>query len=239
IPDAVANAFWTNHYLDLNTVGFDQFVQDLYKDLGTVLPQLDIRRGGPFTDDERKLFLLREFVTIDKEHTTVDITRFGQVVQWIGGLEIPAPADNSMLDRFVELIKHPWFHGLVDASQAENLTRNKPTGSYLVRFSLRTPGGYTITVNQTRSGVNHLIVYNTPGKGFSMDNVHFWPSVPHLVAALASSFELQQPCSDNAWQFLWQGEGCQVGGYNADYADQQFETEEGFLQGLAPGSSGQ
>ena len=240
IPDPAGFAFWTQHFLDLDAVPLDRFAQEFYKALGIVLPKLDDKKGGAFSDDERKFYLLREMITTDKGHSSVDITEFGRILSWMGPLEVPAPAFNSLLDRLVDLVKHPWFHGLIDANHAEGLTLsphggNPVIGQFLVRFSLRTPGGFTITVNQKTSTVTHLIVYNTPGKGLTLDNVHYWPTVPALVAAVEQALELQHPVP-NGWQFLWQG-ASHRGGYRSDLRDEEFASDDGLISALAGSST--
>ncbi len=45
----------------------------------------------------------------------------------------------------VSLCAFRWFHGPIDSDEAKRRLSNMPAGTFLVRFSLTTPGSYTIS----------------------------------------------------------------------------------------------
>ena len=81
------------------------------------------------------------------------------------------------------------------------------------------------------------MVYNTHDKGFSIDNIHFWPTLPTLVAALAPTLELKHPCLCNSWQFLWQTKCPMIEGYPSHIPDVDFVTDDSSIQALSGASS--
>ena len=56
----------------------------------------------------------------------------------------------------------PWFHGLCDRKRAENLLKDEPLGSYLVRLSTKV-WGYVISWNKC-TGFEHIVVNVSNGQ---------------------------------------------------------------------------
>lgn len=236
IPDVRGQEFWIEHYLDLDVVPMETFLTQLYAALALPLPVLDEKQAGHFSLDQRKLGCLRHWL-LNPPNAGADIHKFGQLIGWMGPLEIPAPEGAGFLDRLVDLLSQPWFHGLVSADGAANLIRVLPVGSYLVRFSLRTPGGFTMTVNRP-TGVVHWIIYNQPGQGFSLDlaSQAFFPTIPDLVCRLKEELQLLTPCvCMSPWGFLFQEATGGVSGYTADPRDQSFAAEAALFAAISGG----
>lgn len=101
-----------------------------------------------------------------------------------------------------QLLDAPWFWGELSRGDEQELLRNKPDGTFLVRHS-STPGDFTISLRH--SGSNKLIRINHKnGKyGFSLEDLPF-DSVVELVAFYAHrslqqynidlNVQLDKPC---------------------------------------------
>lgn len=71
----------------------------------------------------------------------MEINWFGDMLKWFG----PLKRDTSILDTIRTMLRYPWFHGPIDSDEAKRRLSNMPIGTFLVRFSLTTPGSYTIS----------------------------------------------------------------------------------------------
>ena len=142
-----------------------------------------------------------------QQNNTVNISQFGKVVGWFGGIEFPHKEPSGFLNRVHETLSNPWFHGNISAQQAEKLLAlsSRPSGYFLVRFSSRTPDGYCLSclvANDSKRVVKHYVFTRVPGKGYKFEN-NYYPSLPDLVSA-ASKVKCTEPCLGSRHQWLFQ-----------------------------------
>mmetsp|Transcript_477 Transcript_477/g.652 ORF Transcript_477/g.652 Transcript_477/m.652 type:complete len:554 (-) Transcript_477:90-1751(-) len=211
--------FWIENFLGRKTVPFSEFASAFCKYLNIQLP--NISQKTTFDDSERRLAGFRDLVSVgDGEQRVVNIGQFGKVIAWFAPLEVPFK-ENGFLDRIVDLLKQSYFHGIMSASEAEKKLMVLPPGSFLVRFSGRTWGGYTISVNNREGSLKHYVVFNQPGQGFRVDRNKdtFWKTIPELINAHTDSLYLQYPCGGNKYTYLFSTKTTEIIGYTADFDD--------------------
>jgi len=51
------------------------------------------------------------------------------------------------IDMIIDICAQSHFHGFLDSTEAQQLLKNKPDGSYLMRFSTTNPGCYALSVS--------------------------------------------------------------------------------------------
>lgn len=77
------------------------------------------------------------------------IDHFGKVLSWF-----PVPLDR-LLPQFKSICSQPWFFGEYDAARATDLLYGHREGTFLVRFSAKQPGTYTISRVDSNNNVVH------------------------------------------------------------------------------------
>ncbi|KAH3768041.1 dual specificity protein kinase [Pelomyxa schiedti] len=154
-----------------------------------------------------------------KAKHVVRIEKFGNIVQYFGPFlpeDTPTTTitDNvnhiansrNFLDKIQSTLQSPWFHGDCDSTEATKLL--KASGhrtSFLVRFSAREPGCFTIsrmTTARDKRDFVHYRVPNTP-EGITLPTGTF----PSLAAALShkktvESHQLKNPVSPTPYSAL-------------------------------------
>eukprot|EP01117_Protostelium_nocturnum_P016187 TRINITY_DN6358_c0_g1_i2.p1 TRINITY_DN6358_c0_g1~~TRINITY_DN6358_c0_g1_i2.p1 ORF type:complete len:818 (-),score=193.84 TRINITY_DN6358_c0_g1_i2:139-2592(-) len=77
----------------------------------------------------------------------------------------------------------PWFHGFLESTAAQKELKDKPVGTFLIRFSLTTPGMYALSVVR-KSGIYHgrIECSKQPGKApeFRLDGKEY-SSIDEMV----------------------------------------------------------
>lgn len=74
----------------------------------------------------------------------VSMEAFGLMLRRFGPLYSPR-YETPFLERLRVLLQHKWFHGAVNTRSAEKMLEGRSHGSFLVRFSNRRPGNFTVT----------------------------------------------------------------------------------------------
>eukprot|EP01120_Amphizonella_sp_Union-15-10_P011066 TRINITY_DN459_c0_g1_i2.p1 TRINITY_DN459_c0_g1~~TRINITY_DN459_c0_g1_i2.p1 ORF type:complete len:404 (+),score=91.62 TRINITY_DN459_c0_g1_i2:161-1372(+) len=106
-----------------------------------------------------KFQCLRSVLDADKEpHGRVTQQAFQRFLQWFG----PITEGVSILEQVKGLLEQKWFHGVMSAKEAENKIVPLKRGSYLVRFSSREEGGFTITFLDNDKKKKNVLHYRIP-----------------------------------------------------------------------------
>jgi len=145
------------------------------------------------------------------------LERFGNILNWFGPLSKPGVNNKEntgikFLDKIGELMGCNWFHGDISTTEAENRLFNKELGTFLVRFSTRCPGDYTISkVSQTGS-IHHQRFTHDLARDTYVYNEQSFKSVQDLLFGLRVELYLILPCAGSRFLTLFMKED-QVGGY--------------------------
>jgi serine/threonine protein kinase len=106
---------------------------------------------------------------------TMDIERFGLILQWYGPLCSPNQNRSAFFDRIVSILKNKWFHGELSSQEAENILlaqNDKGRCDFLVRASLNTQYPFSMSriegAKAKRSFAHYRIAYNRSTGEYTM-----------------------------------------------------------------------
>jgi len=115
-----------------------------------------------------------EAVTLTTSTKTIDIERFGLILQWYGPLT-STPNRGNFFDKIESILKNKWFHGELSSKEAENLllARNeKFKCDFIVRASLHPQYPFTMSriegTKLKKSFAHYRIAYNRTTGEYSM-----------------------------------------------------------------------
>eukprot|EP01097_Dermamoeba_algensis_P010016 TRINITY_DN7225_c0_g1_i1.p1 TRINITY_DN7225_c0_g1~~TRINITY_DN7225_c0_g1_i1.p1 ORF type:complete len:535 (-),score=119.92 TRINITY_DN7225_c0_g1_i1:47-1573(-) len=168
IADKEASFFWKVNY---NTkegpeevITWERFIKKLYAFMNHPLPE---------GNDHELLLMncLKEVFVDPNNNSVVSIHNFGHLLDWYGPLT-KSPALLHKIHRYLSAelggaeADQFFFYGNISQEKAENLLRNKPPGTFLLRFS-RTPGSFAISRSISSGGktaVDNLRITYSHGK---------------------------------------------------------------------------
>ena len=158
IQDEDAREFWSSKFPGKSRVRFDKFEEALNQFLGVK------DDGVSDMDATTRSKCLRAMLglSIDGSSKTdmVHIEAFGKVLHWLG----PLGKEPTFYDHLSNLLSKAWFHGSVDAVEAERRLADRAEGCFLIRFSSSTPGGYTISKVKKGGAPVHQKIASQDGK---------------------------------------------------------------------------
>jgi len=157
IKDDAANKFWKAHFAGKFRVPWAEFVTAFLRFLECPLPPDSTRVKCLHA-------LLAEKVVesgVGMREEVVSPDMLGKLLAWFG------PSGPTMLERLESLLRQPWFHGMIEKTEAEGKLSGQPKGSYLVRLSSTSPGCFTISKVGKNDGISHQRIDYHAGKGFS------------------------------------------------------------------------
>eukprot|EP01087_Luapelamoeba_hula_P005494 TRINITY_DN1555_c0_g1_i2.p1 TRINITY_DN1555_c0_g1~~TRINITY_DN1555_c0_g1_i2.p1 ORF type:complete len:791 (-),score=155.72 TRINITY_DN1555_c0_g1_i2:21-2393(-) len=246
ILDTHGRQFWKTFFLKNHSVPWESFVRTFYGWLNIALPPVySVETAGsaadpptqppphalmPVTDEDIFYCVLRTLVESERkrpagEQLEVNIEWFGNLLNWFGPVGLNSRDGFTILNRMRFLCSHEWFHGNIDAHEAEIKLAQKPAGTYLVRFSTNTdyPGAFTITRVTFTGGPTNVRIKQLPNYGgFTITgngDHNVFNSMVQLLSAVQVPLGLGQVCGGESWPFLhlFSGERNQQpgGGYEA------------------------
>jgi len=129
INDIDGRTLWKANFLGEDKVTWNNFVKRLAPKLLT-------------TENDPKFKFLKVILCRTATEDYVECPQFGKVLDWFS----PNPLSAPLLEHICELVKNTWFHGEISVKQTEDLLiGHQVFGTFLVRFSSTTPGGYVIS----------------------------------------------------------------------------------------------
>lgn len=109
---------------------------------------------------------------------------------------------------------HSWFHGNLTHTQAEKLIQkhsNARKGTFLIRFSSKNRGYFTITVvGRKRATLHYRVYYNRNNREYVMGKRTF-QSLDQIIGTYHRELCLRIPCPGSKFQHLQMRES-----YDAD-----------------------
>jgi len=161
-------------------------------------------------DDVRAMYCLKALLA-DNDEETVSAEDLGKLLGYLGPLEIPNVA-NGFLDRIVDLLSEPWFHGAIPTSHTENLLRLQQPGTFLIRFSNSQKNCYCISKVSKDKVIKHIVIPYKPGVGFELEKKRY-KTLLDLIADIKDRYFLQNPCPGSKYSWMFESDVAQLGGY--------------------------
>jgi len=143
--------------------------------------------------DEITVELLKMIIMDIAESTEeiVSLETFSKFLEWFG------PLDAQMLERMSKIASCTWFHGQLTHIQAEKLIQKKSEakkGTYLIRFSSKNRGYFTITVvGRKRSLLHYRVFYNRANFEYLMGKKSF-KCLHEILTTYETELYLKRAC---------------------------------------------
>jgi len=104
---------------------------------------------------EKEIAAVKALLSAEGISPKVTLSNFQHFARWFKPLRPCGGADLSTLDEVKQLVSAPWFWGEMDSNKAADVLSQAKRGSYLVRFSAKSEGQFTISyVIKTPKGTN-------------------------------------------------------------------------------------
>lgn len=241
--DEVGNQFWKRTFLGKESVSWDEFSVQLARYCNL---------GAPNQADLRWL-ALHTIITQKEENShasqpplVVTLERFGHVLSWFGPLEVRSGAIESsattFLDRILETLSQPWFHGDIERVPCEAALKDQTPGTYLVRVSTTVAGAFTISKMASSLKINHQRIDFKPSTGYKItvstqSGQHQVVSDHHVtlkgfIEKIATALHLTRPLTPNPYEAILKPPTADViGGYLLPEDDQNSSDPDDFNYG--------
>eukprot|EP01125_Pyxidicula_operculata_P013029 TRINITY_DN429_c0_g1_i1.p1 TRINITY_DN429_c0_g1~~TRINITY_DN429_c0_g1_i1.p1 ORF type:complete len:680 (-),score=140.47 TRINITY_DN429_c0_g1_i1:111-2150(-) len=97
-------------------------------------------------DKERPAMLaLKAILDVDENLGQVTLSNFQHFIKWFKPLRPCGSAGVSTLEEVYDIVRAEWFWGNMDSNDAATALRGSKSGTYLVRFSTRNEGQFTLS----------------------------------------------------------------------------------------------
>jgi len=188
--DDVGRTMWKNCFLGKEVVMWEEFSTMFFNFLGV-------------SRDENPLHykMLHSIVKdiADNGEDSVTIETFSKMLEWFG------PMGPGILEKIFNIVSKSWFHGNLTHIQAEKLIQknsNAKKGTYLIRFSSKNRGYFTITVvGRKRTLLHYRVYYNRQNLEYIMGKKLF-RSLDEIIGTYHRELCLRNPCSGSKFQVL-------------------------------------
>jgi len=197
ISDKTGRHFWREKCGDKVKVPWKDFVSSFTAYMH--------EHDGPFLplnqDTTLKLKCLKQLIANNPDEEVL-IEEFSLCMTCFGPWK-----DQSILTRIESLLRKPWFFGFVSADEAEKrlLFRSCKKGTFLVRFSTKDPGSYSISVRDSVKGkaeIKHYRVSHTPGGPYVIGGSEC-SELEEVITRYKKEMRLKQPREGWPYQALF------------------------------------
>jgi len=158
-----------------------------------------------------------EAVMAETTHTlrgtkVIRLETFGRILSLFGPLktQVDKTPDYKMFLKIKSLLKEKWFHGDITGEEAETRLNAQPKpGYYLVRFSSRVPGCFTISYKSKDKQLLHVRVKYMPGDGYTFIGIgnKFYDDLSNLIRSESKkNYYWKDPCTGSKYQSLFANE---------------------------------
>ena len=214
IEDVEGRKFWKKYFLGKLTAPWQNFVECFWEELHLEIPKLSndaqesaivssdgyISCGDDVNDDTRSMLALKTLLVTDNE--SVSCAMFGKLLGWFGPLQFPYQKC-GILDKIVNLLKLPAFHGFMSSNEATAILKSQLPGSFLIRFSANHPKSYCISRVDANHSVKHLVIPYDSVQGSFVTQSKTYSDLLELMSAESNSLQLKKslPCDQFSWLF--------------------------------------
>jgi len=197
ISDQRGREFWKRNFLGKDSIPWIEFSRGLSNFLGV-----------PFEEKTESINneMLRALLADIGENSddVITIETFSKLLEWFG------PLDTSMFERVMSVVSKNWFHGNMSHVQAEKLIQrnsNAKKGTFLIRFSSKNRGYFTITVvGRKKSLLHYRVYYNRNSLEYIMGK-RIFRSLEEIIITYHRELSLRYPCPGSKFQLLQQFNG--------------------------------
>ncbi|KAL6077557.1 serine/threonine-protein kinase STY13 [Balamuthia mandrillaris] len=202
ISDLAGQRLWTTHFLELLKVPWLEFV-------GGFCAFLHMRPPNEGTDVRfacLKSIVAYPLAPEPEKKNLVKMEDFANMLCWFGPLE-EGKDGVAILQRITTLLAQPWFFGFFSAAEAERALNKQRKGTFLIRFSSKEPGSYSISVldasARSKLAVKHYRVSHSPGTGYTIGNIEC-KSLEDIVTRYHKELGLKVSCPGSPYLSLFQ-----------------------------------
>ncbi|MDP2435104.1 MAG: SH2 domain-containing protein, partial [archaeon] len=135
----------------------------------------------------------------------VRMTKFGEILQWFGPLEIGESgplAPGLFLSRLRDVLKEGWFHGFISGPKATKDLIDKEPGTFMVRFSSQ-PGSFAVSRVSRSKQITHVRVLHERGSYWLEGSQATFDTLPGVIKASSEKLYLRTPCPGNQYAHLF------------------------------------
>jgi serine/threonine protein kinase len=208
-PNALAREFWKESFYNKGDTEENALVVqwDTFAEALTKFCHLNIDK-----DDVRWRALKMLLVNSNNE---VTIERFSNRLEWFG----PFSRGHSLFKRMLRVFSLPGFWGDLSSEEVPNILAGKPAGTYLVRFSGKELGFYTLTIKKI--DIQNIRISHGPGTPYVLE--HEFKSLRKLIKFYKEELGLKYPLKGSKYNQLLVAdkEGDTKNYYNAFVTTQQ------------------
>jgi len=190
-PNAIARTMWKTSFLDKSVVSWKEFLIIFSKTLGFPIP----------SDPEDILMVCLKELIVKKDKTnveTVSLEDFARMLEWFGPLE----KGQSILNRIEHRLRSKGFFGMIETVDAEKKLNGEKKGTYLVRFSTGSPGGYAITVLSNTGVLKHYRVLHRAGEKYVLGTSEH-DDLDALIKAHSKDLGLTTPAKGSKYDVMF------------------------------------
>jgi len=214
IPDPVGRRFWNFYFKGEDEINFDKFKEAFVDYLRVFNPPEDMPVDDDDTETKNKIkeyhesidslqaLLVPNIVTGKNKYDKVHIQRFGKILNWLGPMPDPEESnyhpENSILSIFRKTLSKQWFHGDMTTKEAVDKLTDKPSGTFLVRFSTNMDGWFTISKISTGRKVLHDRIKHAFGGKFIFENEEY-----NSLDQLLEKKGLTVTCSPSKYSYIF------------------------------------
>ena len=190
IGDACAASFWYDAFGQKETVHWLEFCDALC-----------LRLACDFLCEDSTSLKCFQEIAIGRYNDEISRKQFGSILSLLGPIEFPySNSENHFLDKIENLLKIPYFFGVIDSREAEILLRNESANfSYLLRVSNENQSKpkFCISYFCENDTVKHI--YFTFNNGLFYCNNNQFHYIPEIIDAL----NLTNPCNTDKFVYLF------------------------------------
>jgi len=227
IEDEFGRLMWKTYFLRKEQVlWLEEFVPIFAQFMGITLPNPS--NQTTFYAEIDKLvdtlpFKCLSVILADKKdgELIVNLEKFGQVLGWFGPFKDP-DGQIRFLQRLESIMSNLWFHGGIEYDDAVHKLKNKPPGTFLIRFSSKDhPNCFTISKVNAKSKIMHQrILHKSTSPEVSTSEGKTYPSLEELVAHGHSALKLSIPCPESPYTHLFTAGHTNIGIYDVNDDDE-------------------
>eukprot|EP01117_Protostelium_nocturnum_P009304 TRINITY_DN3334_c0_g1_i1.p1 TRINITY_DN3334_c0_g1~~TRINITY_DN3334_c0_g1_i1.p1 ORF type:complete len:1152 (+),score=371.99 TRINITY_DN3334_c0_g1_i1:154-3609(+) len=183
---------WKSCWLTQTRVPFDEFI-------GAICAQF----GISLNESSHKYNCLKAITKdiasdSEKDDGMVSTETFSKLLEWFG------PLDVNFVDKITQIIPEPWFHGNMSHQNAEKiLMKSGQIGTFLIRFSSKNRGTFTLTtLGKNKTPVHYRVSYNRAEIKYKMGS-RTYNSFFDLLKDSQRDLNLKQPCPGSKFHSLY------------------------------------
>ena len=227
IPSVGARNWWLETFGGAAArVPWSQFVNDFCHKFAIVVESLTVEdvmasQAAQCVTVTRYLRCFQALIT-DRDSGEVVAEKFGEAVAWLG--DIPQHARRIIVVA-AKVLGQRYFFGDITKEESEMLLSGNPPGTFLVRFSTTSLGGYTVSRVTGSSTISHTRLRHPCG---SMEYSHgktVARSLPDLIEAIKDSLGLKFPCPGWPFSYLF-NDTVRSEGYGYDDNDDNYDDDD-------------